>query len=65
MKGLEKMLSDCPKCWDTPCRCGHSYEFLSKKEKIELCANILGLDKRDFEKCVDSLLETNEKEKSR
>lgn len=19
-------LSDCPKCWDTPCICGHMYE---------------------------------------
>ncbi len=19
-------LSDCPKCWDTPCGCGHQYE---------------------------------------
>lgn len=18
-------LSDCPKCWDTPCTCGHEY----------------------------------------
>jgi hypothetical protein len=20
------MLTDCPKCWDTPCTCGHEYE---------------------------------------
>ena len=19
-------LSDCPKCWDTPCTCGHEYK---------------------------------------
>lgn len=19
------MMSDCPKCWDTPCSCGHGY----------------------------------------
>jgi len=21
-------LSDCPKCWDTPCTCGHQYKFM-------------------------------------
>lgn len=25
-------LSDCPKCWDTPCGCGHMYESWSVVE---------------------------------
>jgi hypothetical protein len=29
-------LSDCPKCWDTPCVCGHEYEGRSEKYKEEL-----------------------------
>lgn len=24
-------LSDCPKCWDTPCECGHEYRSWSVK----------------------------------
>jgi hypothetical protein len=29
-------LSDCSKCWDTPCRCGHSYQHFSKEELVNL-----------------------------
>lgn len=25
-------LSDCPKCWDTPCRCGYLYQDWSDKQ---------------------------------
>lgn len=25
-------LTDCPKCWDTPCRCGHEYQSWSIKD---------------------------------
>jgi len=28
------MLSDCPKCWETPCVCGHEYKGW-KEDKIE------------------------------
>lgn len=24
-------LSDCPKCWDTPCTCGHGYKDWSRE----------------------------------
>ena len=29
------MLSDCPKCWDTPCTCGYLYESWSIKNLKE------------------------------
>ncbi len=25
-------MSDCPKCWETPCRCGNEYRHLSAEE---------------------------------
>jgi hypothetical protein len=31
-------LSDCPKCWDTPCTCGHywrDYSLEAKKKQVE------------------------------
>lgn len=28
-------LSDCPKCWDTPCTCGHEWKQKSTKRLIE------------------------------
>lgn len=29
-------LSDCPVCWDTPCRCGYEYRNWSKDELIAM-----------------------------
>ena len=38
-------LSDCPKCWDTPCTCGYEY----KDWRIELIAHMINgiLDYQD------------------
>lgn len=33
-------LSDCPKCWETPCICGHEYEDWST-DKIEDLIDVL------------------------
>ena len=37
-------LSDCPECWNTPCTCGHGYGWMSKEQRIELAAAVLGVD---------------------
>ena len=37
-------MSDCPKCWDTPCTCGHGYRDLSKEARIQRAAVVLGVD---------------------
>lgn len=29
-------LSDCSKCWDTPCICGHNYKHLSVHDLKDL-----------------------------
>lgn len=29
-------LSHCPKCWDTPCRCGNEYQHFTTDELIKL-----------------------------
>ena len=36
-------MSDCEKCWDTPCICGWEYRNMSKSARIELACVILGV----------------------
>lgn len=37
-------MSDCEKCWDTPCGCGWEYRDYSKDRRIYLAAMVLGID---------------------
>lgn len=48
-------LSDCPKCWDTPCLCGYEYRLWSKKGRIDLAVVVLGINPSDipFDKVPD------------
>jgi hypothetical protein len=34
-------LSDCPKCWDTPCQCGWEYKNISSDNFAQHIAKIL------------------------
>lgn len=43
-------LSDCDKCWETPCRCGWEYRDWSVESRIQLAAAVLGLDKEDLQR---------------
>ena len=36
-------LSDCAKCWDTPCTCGHEYRNYSDAARIQLGAAALNI----------------------
>lgn len=36
-------LSNCPKCWETPCCCGHEYEHWSTKRLEENIALLQGV----------------------
>jgi hypothetical protein len=37
-------MSDCVKCWDTPCTCGWGYKHLTKEQRIERAAVVLGVE---------------------
>lgn len=46
-------LSDCEKCWETPCCCGHDYKDWSTKRLMEF---------RDmFQKIIDERKQNGEK----
>ena len=36
-------LSDCIKCWDTPCTCGYGYRGWPKAARVKQAEIILGL----------------------
>ena len=36
-------MSDCIKCWETPCRCGYEYRKWSKAARVKHAEVILGL----------------------
>ena len=36
-------MSDCVKCWDTPCSCGWDYRTWSQEKRIKQAAVILGV----------------------
>ncbi len=37
-------LSDCIKCWSTPCTCGFDYRNWSNSQKNELVSAVIGFD---------------------
>lgn len=46
-------LSDCPKCWDTPCSCGWEYRKWTYKARIALASVVLGCDEDQLETAVE------------
>jgi hypothetical protein len=42
-------LSDCIKCWDTPCSCGYEYRNYTKKWRASQAAVVLGISKKSEE----------------
>lgn len=36
-------MSDCIKCWNTPCICGYEYRNYSKEGRLSIAANVLGI----------------------
>ena len=37
-------MSDCEKCWDTPCSCGWDYRNWSQEARVRFAAKVLGID---------------------
>jgi hypothetical protein len=42
-------LSDCTKCWETPCICGHEYEYYTADSRIHLASVVLNIPKQEVE----------------
>ncbi len=36
-------MSDCDKCWDTPCSCGWDYGWMNEEQRIKQAAAVLGV----------------------
>lgn len=45
-------LSDCPRCWDTPCTCGYEYKNWSKEARLNQASVILGIHKSMIENAI-------------
>ena len=45
-------LSDCEKCWDTPCTCGWAYRNWSKKDRLQLASVVLGISQPRLEEVL-------------
>ena len=43
-------MSDCIKCWDTPCLCGYEYRNQTKEYRISQACVILGINEDQLEK---------------
>lgn len=46
-------LSDCPKCWETPCACGHEYRNWPRARRIAHAAVMLGVSTEMLVQAVD------------
>ena len=47
-------LSDCIKCWSTPCVCGHEYEHWTEEQKNQLVQAVSGFDVKS---CPQTLID--------
>ena len=56
-------LSDCEKCWDTPCTCGWDYRNWEKEKIIEFFTKILKYHKDDKDVILNNV--TNNMNKKR
>lgn len=52
-------LSDCPKCWDTPCSCGWEYRYRSNDKLVEFIINILSYKSEEDRKIIFTKLLSN------
>lgn len=53
-------LSDCRKCWSTPCECGWEYRNLSRSRRIATAAVILGISEHELNDLIETAAESKE-----
>ena len=53
------MLSDCIKCWNTPCICGWDYRDYSKNGRLKLASAVLGITFELLKKEIEEITPTN------
>ena len=48
-------MSDCIRCWDTPCTCGYEYKDYNRIKRAEQAAAVLGIskDSPEFQKLLE------------
>jgi len=49
-------LSDCPKCWSTPCECGYEWRNSDIQYRLKQAAVVLGVNKDELRDCVISII---------
>lgn len=54
--GEAMSMSDCIKCWDTPCSCGYEYRTLTVESRIQQAAVVLGVDANVLAERVKDIL---------
>ena len=57
-------LSDCEKCWETPCICGWDYRNMNKEKRIDLASTILDVDPKVIRVCLGNLVPKEHKLKN-
>lgn len=48
-------MSDCLKCWETPCSCGYDYQDWQKERKKKIIKAIANNDVDILRQCIDEL----------
>ena len=46
-------MSDCEKCWSTPCLCGWEYRHWSRQERIATAAAVLGVSQEFLDDAIE------------
>lgn len=56
-------MSDCEKCWDTPCSCGWGYRHMTRAQRVKHAAVVLGVDAQVLDNMMGTLIPDNHPKK--
>jgi len=51
-------LSDCPRCWETPCTCGLYFAHYNREERIKQAAAVLGIKTNKLRRAIHNIVPT-------